>query len=51
MLIFADIGDFISAMDFGEILQRMTEDTKIIKQPPSFAAELLKPEHKMPVLE
>uniref|UniRef100_A0AAR5Q839 AMP-dependent synthetase/ligase domain-containing protein n=1 Tax=Dendroctonus ponderosae TaxID=77166 RepID=A0AAR5Q839_DENPD len=45
------IGDFISAIDFGEVLQRMTEDTKIMKQPPSFAAELLKPDYKTPVLD
>ncbi|XP_050294222.1 zwittermicin A synthase ZmaJ isoform X2 [Anthonomus grandis grandis] len=41
-----NIGDFISAIDFGEILQRMTEDTIITKQPPSFTAELLRSEHK-----
>ncbi|XP_066261449.1 beta-alanyl-bioamine nonribosomal peptide synthetase ebony isoform X2 [Euwallacea similis] len=46
-----NIGDFISAIDFGEVLQRMTEDTKITKQPPSFTSELLRPEHKLPVLD
>lgn len=46
-----DIGDFISAIDFGEVLQRMTEDMKITKQPPSFTSELLKPQHKLSVLE
>lgn len=36
-------------MDFGEVLQRMTEDTIITKQPPSFQAELLSPQHKSAV--
>lgn len=44
-----NIGDFISAIDFGEVLQRMTEDTIITKQPPSFQAELLNSQHKSAV--
>lgn len=46
-----NIGDFISAIDFGEVLQRMTETTKILKEPPSFTSELLKPEFKLAVLD
>ncbi|KAJ8964558.1 hypothetical protein NQ314_004860 [Rhamnusium bicolor] len=45
-----NIGDFISAMDLGEILLRMTSDTKINTRPPSFSAYLLKPEYKEAVL-
>ncbi|CAG9772921.1 unnamed protein product [Ceutorhynchus assimilis] len=46
-----NIGDFISAIDFGEVLQRMTEDTIIMKQPPSYTMELLKNDHKNSVLD
>ncbi|KAJ8986012.1 hypothetical protein NQ317_013896 [Molorchus minor] len=48
------IGDFISAMDLGEVLERMTSDTidaKLNTQPPSFSSELLKNEYKNAVLD
>ncbi|CAH1976278.1 unnamed protein product [Acanthoscelides obtectus] len=40
------IGDFISAMDLGEILLRMTSDTKVYTQPPAYFSEPLKPGYK-----
>ncbi|KAF7285868.1 hypothetical protein GWI33_009545 [Rhynchophorus ferrugineus] len=46
-----NIGDFIAAIDFGEVLQRMTEATKIIQEPPSYVSEMLKMEHKDVVLD
>ncbi|XP_018568645.1 uncharacterized protein LOC108908938 [Anoplophora glabripennis] len=46
-----NIGDFIAAMDLGEILLRMTSDTKIKTQPPSFSSELLQPGYKDIVLD
>lgn len=46
-----DIGDFISAMDLGEVLERMTSDTKIDTHPPSFSSELLKDEFQPNILE
>ncbi|KAJ8964557.1 hypothetical protein NQ314_004859, partial [Rhamnusium bicolor] len=46
-----NIGDFISAMDLGEILLRMTSGTKINTSPPSFSADLLKPGYKEAVLD
>ncbi|XP_030763883.1 uncharacterized protein LOC115888328 [Sitophilus oryzae] len=41
-----NIGDFIAALDFGEVLQRMAEGTKIVKEAPSYTSEMLKSEHK-----
>ncbi|XP_060528886.1 beta-alanyl-bioamine nonribosomal peptide synthetase ebony isoform X2 [Cylas formicarius] len=46
-----NIGDFISAANFEEILYNMTSATKSNKQPHKFTAELLKPEDKMAVLD
>ncbi|KAJ8918616.1 hypothetical protein NQ315_013122, partial [Exocentrus adspersus] len=46
-----NIGDFISAMDLGEVLVRMTSDTKINTKPPSFSSEHLKPGYKEVVLD
>ncbi|KAL1506202.1 hypothetical protein ABEB36_005604 [Hypothenemus hampei] len=46
-----NITDFISAIDFGEVLERMTENTIVKKQPPSFTSEMLRPEHKLSVLD
>ncbi|CAH1993810.1 unnamed protein product [Acanthoscelides obtectus] len=40
------IGDFISAMDLGEILLRMTSDAKVYTQPPTYFSEPLKPGYK-----
>ncbi|KAG5894177.1 hypothetical protein JTB14_001871 [Gonioctena quinquepunctata] len=40
------ISDFLSAVDLGEVLLRMTTDTKINTQAPSFSSELLQPHHK-----
>ncbi|CAH0555248.1 unnamed protein product [Brassicogethes aeneus] len=48
---FINVGDFISAMDLGEILERMTSETKIDTQPPRFSSDLLKPAHRSQVLD
>nr|ATB56363.1 Ebony2 [Leptinotarsa decemlineata] len=40
------ISDFLSAVDFGEVLLRMTSDTKMNNQIDSFSSELLQPSHK-----
>ncbi|CAG9863961.1 unnamed protein product [Phyllotreta striolata] len=40
------IGDFLSAMDFGEVLLRMTSDTSMNIQVPSYSWEFLKPTYK-----
>jgi hypothetical protein len=45
------ISDFLSAIDLGEVLERMTSSTKIQSAPPRFTAELLKNEHKAAVVE
>ncbi|KAH0808989.1 hypothetical protein GEV33_013801 [Tenebrio molitor] len=45
------ISDFLSAIDLGEVLERMTSSTKIQSAPPRFTAELLKNEHKAAVVD
>ncbi|CAH1280253.1 unnamed protein product [Diabrotica balteata] len=45
------IGDFLSAMDFGEILLRMTSNTTIHIEAPSFSYDLLKPCYKSVVCD
>ncbi|XP_022911582.1 beta-alanyl-bioamine nonribosomal peptide synthetase ebony [Onthophagus taurus] len=47
------IGDFIAAMDFGEILERMTKthETSVNIKPPNYTMENLKDEHKSAVID
>nr|CAH7759239.1 unnamed protein product [Callosobruchus chinensis] len=45
------IGDFISAIDLGEVLLRMISDTKVQAKPPTYSAELLKPGYKDIVMD
>lgn len=51
----AGIGDFIAAMDFGEILDRMVKNDEEISSikttPPMYVSEQLKDEHKKDVIE
>ncbi|KAF5303145.1 hypothetical protein FQR65_LT08308 [Abscondita terminalis] len=49
------IGDFIAAVDLGEVLDRMSPEKQeqpiLITQPPCYSAELLQDEHKKDVIE
>lgn len=49
------IGDFIAAIDLGEILDRMSPDKQsfptIIAQPPCYTAEMLQDKHKKDVID
>ncbi|EFA09829.1 beta-alanyl-bioamine nonribosomal peptide synthetase ebony isoform X2 [Tribolium castaneum] len=45
------IGDFLSAIDLGEVLERMTSSNDIHCSPPTYTSELLKNEHKSAVLD